>query len=274
MTTPLSAICMIQTTPLGGRTVKTLHRTTTGIPRETTKTLQEIILKILPRNYQDSPGNYRESPRNYDDYERHPNHLTNGDDPLQTTNDPYSGDPSGIPPRNMYGNEEPPYNDYSPQREPPLMAPPPEGYNPELMRRSPSIGSHGRGKHVAMDTGRFALIFSCRGVFLDHCLDHWNYWQIHFVSIFGKYGQKNGFVALPPLVFVGVSLQDHLINMHESLDRNAVQGHQGHCPPRTRPYWPISLIFIIPCYIIPGSLHARHLANRPLNWPISCKSSE
>ena len=86
--------------------------------------------------------------------------MTNGDDPMQSTNDPYNSDPSGMPPRNMYGNEEPPYNDYSPQREPPLMAPPPEGYNPDQMRRSPSIGSHGRGKHVAMDTGRFALIFS------------------------------------------------------------------------------------------------------------------
>ena len=41
-----------------------------------------------------------------------------------------------------------------------MAPPPPEGYNPDLMRRSPSIGSHGRGKHVAMDTGRFALIFS------------------------------------------------------------------------------------------------------------------
>ena len=126
-----------------------------------------------PRNYQDSPGNYRESPRNYDDYEHHPNHLTNGDDPLQqTTNDPYSGDPSVMPPRNMYGNEEPPYNDYSPQREPPLMAPPPEGYNPELMRRSPSIGSHGRGKHVAMDTGRFALIFSAVVFFSRSLFNH------------------------------------------------------------------------------------------------------
>ena len=38
------------------------------------------------------------------------------------------------------------------------------------------------------------------------------------------------------------------------------------------PSRPTSLIFISPCYIIPSSLHVRHLANRPLNWYISCNS--
>ena len=93
-----------------------------------------------PRNYQDSPRNYQDSPRNYDDYDRHPSHLTNGDDPI------HSNDPYGTDPRNRYGDEEPPYNDFSPQRENPLMAPPPDGYHLDQMRRSPSIGSHGRGK--------------------------------------------------------------------------------------------------------------------------------
>ena len=52
------------------------------------------------------------------------------------------------------------------------MAPPsPEGYNPDMMRRSPSIGSHGRGKHVAIYRGCFALILSAVVFFLGHCLD-------------------------------------------------------------------------------------------------------
>ena len=57
--------------------------------------------------------------------------------------------------------------------------------------------------------------------------------------------------------------------MHEILGCNTVQGHQGHYS-KVKAI-PANLINIHkPCYIIPGSLRARHLANRPLNWPISC----
>ncbi len=109
---------------------------------------------------QNTPRYNQDSPRVYDD--GYPGHLSNGDDPYGADPRMYGGNLSGP------GDDEPSFQDFAAplqqqQRESPLMAPPPGGvgdaFHPDAMRRSPSIGSHGRGNA----TSRAALTTPTRG---------------------------------------------------------------------------------------------------------------
>ncbi len=95
--------------------------------------------------YDDSPRDIYDHDRSRGPYEpdQQGNMYEDNTTPPGQGRDFYNPDPGGAPPggRNMYDDDD--YIDRGLENT--LGAPPQEGYDLDVLRRSPSIGSHGRG---------------------------------------------------------------------------------------------------------------------------------